>query len=88
MPITQALELITSKQETRAGFIEFALEKNKRSKPYIESAKVFRHFASQAQHPSDLLSIIEIRGQLLTASGLSDKSSIFDRSSGLFNFSL
>ncbi|MDR1396276.1 MAG: type II restriction endonuclease [Desulfarculales bacterium] len=74
MPITSANELVTSRQETRAGFIEFALEKNRRSKPFIDSAKAFRHFAYQAKVPSDLLKIKEIREPLLTASGLSDKS--------------
>lgn len=67
-------DLVTSRQETRTGFIEFALEKNKRSKPYIENAKAFRHFASKATKPSDLVQIKEIREPLLAASGLSDKS--------------
>jgi type II restriction enzyme len=74
VPITQAAQLITSKQETRSGGSEFALEKNRRSKPFIENAKVFRHFASQAKTPSDLLTIVQIREHLLAASGLSDKS--------------
>lgn len=68
------MDLVTSKEETRTGFIEFALEKNKRSKPFIESAKAFRHFAMQAKTPHDLLDIKEIKEPLLTASGLSDKA--------------
>jgi type II restriction enzyme len=74
MPISSASELVTSRQETRTGFIEFALEKNRRSKPFIDSAKAFRHFAGQVKVPADLLKIREIREPLLTASGLSDKS--------------
>jgi type II restriction enzyme len=74
MLIRSANELVTSRQETRTGFIEFALEKNRRSKPFIDSAKAFRHFASQAKVPADLLKIEEIREPLLTASGLSDKA--------------
>jgi type II restriction enzyme len=74
MLYSSATELVTSRQETRTGFIEFALEKNKRSKPFIESAKAFRHFSMQARTPSELLTIKEIREPLLTASGLSDKS--------------
>jgi type II restriction enzyme len=74
MPINHASELVTSRQETRTGFIEFALEKNRHSKPFIESAKAFKHFAMQAQTPSDLLNIIQIRESLITAAGLSDKS--------------
>jgi len=67
-------DLVTSRQETRSGFIEFALEKNRRSAPYIKSAKVFRHYASQASTPEQLLEIGEIRDPLATAAGLSDKA--------------
>ena len=67
-------DLITSRDETRAGFIQFALEKNRRSTPYIEDAKAFKVFASKANSPEDLLNIKEIRSPLLTASGLSDKA--------------
>jgi type II restriction enzyme len=74
MLIKAAKDLVTSRHETRAGFIEFALEKNRRSKPYIESAKVFRHFALQADTPDGLLGIKEIRESLVTAAGLSDKA--------------
>ncbi|MDR1378447.1 MAG: hypothetical protein LBJ36_05290 [Synergistaceae bacterium] len=74
MLINTANDLITSWQETRTGFIEFALEKNRRSKSFIESAKAFRYFASKARTPAALLTIAEIREPLLTASGLSDKS--------------
>lgn len=67
-------DLITSRDETRAGFIQFALEKNRRSTPYIEEAKAFKVFASKANSPEELLNIKEIRSPLLTASGLSDKA--------------
>ena len=72
--ISQFEDLITSKEETRAGFISFALEKNKRSTPFIESAKAFKVFASKAKSPDDLLKIPEIRNPLLSAAGLSDKA--------------
>jgi type II restriction enzyme len=74
MIIQKSADLITSREETRAGFIEFALEKNRRAKPFIEEAKVFRHYAMRAKMPMDLLKIDEIRKPLLTASGLSDKA--------------
>jgi len=74
MLIKKAADLVTSREETRTGFIEFALEKNRRSKPFIEEAKVFRHYAQKARKPMDLLKIEEIRKPLLTASGLSDKA--------------
>jgi type II restriction enzyme len=74
MLIKAAFDLVTSRQETRTGFIEFALEKNRRSKPFIESARHLRTVASKAKVPGDLLKIKEIQGHLLTASGLSDKA--------------
>lgn len=67
-------DLVTSREETRAGFIQFALEKNRCSTPYIEEAKTFKIYASKAKSPDDLLDIAEIRKPLLTASGLSDKA--------------
>lgn len=72
--ITSSEDLVTSRAQTRAGFIEAALEKNRRSKPYIEEAKTLKQLASKAVKATDLLSISAIRSGLLTASGLSDKS--------------
>jgi type II restriction enzyme len=67
-------DLVTSREQTRAGFIAFALEKNRRSTPIIENAKSFKVLASQAISAKDLLKIEEIRPALLTAAGLSDKA--------------
>lgn len=66
--------LLTTHEQTRAGFIAFALEKNRRSTPFIEEAKAFRILASKAKRAEDLLDMDEIRSPLLTASGLSDKA--------------
>jgi len=67
-------DLVTSREQTRAGFIAFALEKNRRSTPIIESAKSFKVLASRAKTAKDLLNISEIQPALLTAAGLSDKA--------------
>lgn len=67
-------DLITTRDEVRAGFIKFALEKNRRSSPYIDQAKSLKAIALTAKKASDLKRITEIRGSLLTASGLSDKA--------------
>ena len=72
--IKSADDLVTSCEQTRAGFIAFALEKNRRSTPYIESAKSFKILASEAKTPKELLLINNIRPSLLTAAGLSDKA--------------
>jgi hypothetical protein len=67
-------DLVTTHEQTRAGFISFALEKNRRSTPFIEEAKTFKVLASRAKTPDELLSIGEIRNAMITAAGLSDKS--------------
>lgn len=74
MCIKSAEDLVTSHEQTRAGFIEAALEKSYRAEPYIEQAKTLKSLASQAATPIELLNIAEIQNSLLTASGLSDKS--------------
>ena len=72
--ITKAEDLITSHEQTRAGFIEAALEKNRIAKPYIEAASTLKIMAGRANNPKELLDLPQIRQCLLTASGLSDKS--------------
>jgi type II restriction enzyme len=67
-------DLVTSREQTRAGFIAFALEKNRRSTPIIESAKSFKVLASKAKTAKELFNISEIQPALLTAAGLSDKA--------------
>ena len=59
---------------TRAGFIEAALEKNRKAQPLIDEANSFRALALRAKKPMELLKIDQIRKPLLTASGLSDKA--------------
>ncbi|MBQ9640842.1 MAG: hypothetical protein IJV06_04725 [Bacteroidaceae bacterium] len=72
--ISSADDLITTREQTRAGFIEAALEKNRKALPYIEDAKTLKACASKAKSPWDLLTMTNIRQGVLTASGLSDKS--------------
>jgi len=74
LPISSAADLVTSREQTRAGFIEAALAKNHKARPYIEQAKTLKSLAQQASTPAELLDICEIRHSLLTASGLSDKA--------------
>lgn len=66
--------LITPYEETRAGFISLALEKNRKATPFVEEAKVLKVFASKAKTPRKLLRISEIQKSLLTAAGFSDKA--------------
>ena len=58
--IKKSEDLITTREQTRAGFINFALEKNRRSTPLIESAKSLKVLASKAKAPKDLLKLKDI----------------------------
>jgi hypothetical protein len=78
MPYQQHLEsyesLITPYQETRAGFIALALEKNRKATPFVEEAKALKVIAQSAKTPKELLNIKNIKSSLLTASGISNKA--------------
>ena len=67
-------DLITPYEETRAGFITLALEKNKTATPFVEEAKALKVLASRAKTPTELLEIDDIQDSLLTAAGISDKA--------------
>lgn len=72
--LTQSSDLVTSRKQTRAGFIALAIEKNYLAVPYIEEAKALKTLASNAKTADDLLNITELRHSLLASSGLSEKS--------------
>ncbi|EKU42056.1 Type II restriction enzyme BsoBI [Lysinibacillus fusiformis ZB2] len=75
--LTDVTDLTTTYEEYRAGFLAFALEKNKRSTPFIERAKALKVLAAKAKTPRELLDIEEIQDALLYASGISDKAKKF-----------
>ena len=72
--LTSSKSLVTPYEETRAGFIALALEKNRKATPFVEEAKALKVVASRAKKPQDLLKMTEIRGSILTAAGISDKA--------------
>ncbi len=72
--LKSSLDLKTTYEATRAGFVALALEKNVRATPYIGEARALQEAASQAKSPADLLKINGIENGLLTAAGLSDKA--------------
>ena len=72
--LTSSESLKTTYEETRAGFVALALEKNRRATPFIEEARSLKAAASQATTPASLINIIGIQVALLTASGVSDKA--------------
>jgi hypothetical protein len=74
--ITKYEDLITSYNETRAGFISIALEKNRRATPYIEEARVLQNRIKTLLKPEQLITLPEIKNGLIAASGISDKAAV------------
>lgn len=72
--IKSAESLITTHEETRAGFLSIALEKNRVGDPYVKSALAFKAMEAHTHHAEELLTIPEVRPFLITAAGLSEKS--------------
>lgn len=72
--ITSFEDLITTHEQTRAGFLAIALEKNMLGDPYVKQALAFKSMVSHTTCPDDFLSMPSIRPFMLTASGLSEKS--------------
>ncbi len=72
--ITEPKDLVTTYEQTRAGFLSIALEKNVIGDPYVKNALAFKAMVANTKGPDDFLEISSVRPFLLTASGLSDKS--------------
>lgn len=72
--ITKAEDLVTTHEQTRAGFISIALEKNHIGDPYVKNARAFKSMVAGTTKPEDFLAMPKIRTFLLSASGLSVKS--------------
>lgn len=66
--------LITPYEQTRAGFLKMALEKNKMAVPFIDEARTLKELALKAEKPEDLVGLKNIRQSLLAAAGVSDKA--------------
>ena len=72
--ITKPEDLVTTHEQTRAGFLSIALEKNMVGDPYVKNALAFRAMVAGTSCADDFLTMESIRPFMLTASGLSDKS--------------
>ena len=72
--LTSSMSLITTYEETRAGFVALALEKNRRATPFIEEARSLKAAAFQVTTPASLIDIAGIQAALLTAAGVSNKA--------------
>ncbi|HLG17280.1 MAG TPA: AvaI/BsoBI family type II restriction endonuclease [Blastocatellia bacterium] len=67
-------DLETTYEAVRAGFVQLALEKNRRATPYVAMARALKAAAAKAKLPADVLNIEDIQPALLTAAGVSDKA--------------
>lgn len=72
--ITSLEDLITTHEQTRAGFLAIALEKNRVGDPYVKQALAFKTMVAHTKGPDDFLRMPSIRPFMLTAAGLSEKS--------------
>lgn len=72
--IENSNDLVTTYEQTRAGFLSIALEKNLIGDPYVKRALAFKAMVAGTKSPEELLHIAEVRPFMLTASGLSDKA--------------
>lgn len=72
--IQTAADLVTTHEQTRAGFLAIALEKNMVGDPFVKQARAFKTMAACTHDPDDFLHMTQVRPFMLTAAGLSDKS--------------
>lgn len=72
--IKTAQDLVTPINTTQFGFFQQALRKTKEANPYIEAAKQFLDKLQLANDVRELINMKEIRDDLITAAGFSDKS--------------
>jgi Restriction endonuclease BsobI len=72
--LSNKADLITSHVETRSGFLELALEKNRQATPFITQARALKAVASPLVRPADLLTLTTIQPALVAAAGISDKA--------------
>ena len=75
--LRNALDLVTTYEEQRAGFLALAFEKSIRMIPIINDARMLSQSASSAKVPNDLLLIPSIQHAFLKAAGVSDKAEVF-----------
>lgn len=78
-------DLVTPIDVTQSGFLQQALRKTKEASPYVERAKQLLDKLRLVHEPQELIRIGEIRDDLVTAAGFSDKATNYFSSSELEN---
>jgi len=67
-------DLVTPIDVTQSGFLQQALRKTKEVNPYVDRAKYLLSKLQLVKKPQDLINMKEIRDDLITAAGFSDKA--------------
>lgn len=83
--IRSSKDLVTPIDVTQSGFLQQALRKTKEASPYVDHAKQLLNKLQTVLKPQDLIDIQEIRGDLITSAGFSDKATNYFSSSELEN---
>lgn len=76
-------DLVTPIDVTQSGFLRQALRKTKEANPYVDRAKYLLNKLQFVKKPQDLVNMKEIRDDLITAAGFSDKAANYFSSSEL-----
>jgi type II restriction enzyme len=75
--------LVTPIDITQSGFLQQALRKTREASPYVDRAKRLLDKLQVAHAPQELLGFPEIRDDLITAAGFSDKATSYFSTSEL-----
>ena len=67
-------DLVTPYAAIRAGFVQMAIEKNRKATPFVAQARSLKARATNARNPGELLTLKDIQPAMLAAAGLSDKA--------------
>ena len=78
-------DLVTPIDATQSGFLQQALRKTKEASPYVDRAKQLLDKLQSTLEPQELIDVEEIRNDLITAAGFSDKATNYFSSSELEN---
>ena len=72
--LSNSSDLVTSHEATRSGFLELALERNRKSIPAIGEAHALKAAVKQVTSPEGLFEVPDIQKALLSAAGISEKA--------------
>ncbi len=72
--VKNPIDLQTTYDETKSGFLSIAIRKSKEACFYIEKAKAFKKIVSDYSDPNELIKIGNIKDSLCEAAGVSTKA--------------